>query len=187
MNEKKTVSIEELFSDGYMEKNYPFRFFINKKVFKGDSFWGYDPYHVIFEFPKFIKNRLDDLIQEIVWAWQRVFRGWDDRAYWSVDYWLNEKMPQIIQVLIDKKAGTPFEFFDGMTPINNFGGYSNKDEETAILKWNNILNKIRSGFLANQKMLDEDYDLTKEEKENLVLEFQEGMSLFTKYYNNLWD
>lgn len=35
--------------------------------------------------------------RELTWAWQRVFRGWDDRSLWSYDYWLCKTMAEQLE------------------------------------------------------------------------------------------
>ena len=48
--------------------------------------------------------------QIFIWPWQRVVRGWDDRASWSVDYWLADIMPAILTQLKNDKQGIPSSF-----------------------------------------------------------------------------
>src|SRR5271157_4693879 len=43
---------------------------------------------------------------EVRFAWQRVFRGWDDRAVWSIDYWLDAKMPDMLRRLKDTSTAS---------------------------------------------------------------------------------
>lgn len=40
-------------------------------------------------------EKLRDIKLEIKWAWQRVFRGYDDRIYWGFDYHLTKIIPAI--------------------------------------------------------------------------------------------
>lgn len=35
-----------------------------------------------------VRHAPGDARNQVRWAWQRVFRGWDDRALWSLDTWL---------------------------------------------------------------------------------------------------
>lgn len=49
----------------------------------------------------------------IEYARQRVSRGWDDRAAWSVEYYLAETLPSIIRQLKEKGHGVPVHMFEG--------------------------------------------------------------------------
>lgn len=53
---------------------------------------------------------VEEILLRIKWFFQRGFRGWDDRAAWSVDVWLSDILPPIIRRLKDTKMGVPFDF-----------------------------------------------------------------------------
>ena len=154
------------------------------KLFGGNLF-GYAPHyslthpHVLFM----------DLCGHINWAWQRVYRRWDDRAAWSIDYWLNEIMPDIISQLKRNTHGTPMSFYEGFPHDKNFD-YSDEDESKARELWNAELDKMIAGFVASKRMHELEYK-TKEqfEREYEILEsiFKNGMKSFTEYYHSLWD
>jgi len=174
-------SWEDLFNGEWQRKNRPFEYFINYKVFKDKTLFGYFPYHVIFEFPKFIWNRIDDFLREVKWAYQRVYRGWDDRVVWSVDAWLSEIMPDILRKLKEDKYGVPHEFFD-----DPFSESSEEEWSIAKEKWDNELDKMIVGYMCSKKIIDWDWK-NDDDKERLQKTFEEGMKSFTKYYFNLWD
>lgn len=60
-----------------------------------------------------LKRRVLDSRREVKYAWQRVFRGWDDRACWSIDSHLSKHLGEL---LIAQAAdahgwpGTPWDF-----------------------------------------------------------------------------
>lgn len=175
-------SWKDLFSGEWERKNRPFQYFINYKVFKDKKFFGYFPYHVIFEFPEFLWNRLDDLLKEVKWAYQRVYRGWDDRAVWSVDAWLDDIMPDILVKLKEEKWGTPSDYFPNVENITE------EEERKASELWNKDLDKMIVGFLCSRRLRDLDYNWKDKEEEAVIRKlFEEGMGLFVKHYHSLWD
>ena len=79
-DEIEIIDWEDLMNGGYEKRYHPFQYFFNYKLFKGNTIYGYKPYHVIFQLPLFLYNRFSDFLYEVKWAYQRVVRGWDDRA-----------------------------------------------------------------------------------------------------------
>jgi hypothetical protein len=89
-------------------------------------------------------------IRRLVWAWQRVYRGWDDSAIWSIDSYLVEMLPEMIDKLRDAKKGYP-----GSMLTDDLKHLSGSDlDEACFNKWVNILNQIANGFRAAEKILD---------------------------------
>lgn len=182
---------EDLFNGEYEKKNHPFEYFVNYKLFKENTIFGYYPYQIIFRFPYFLWNRISDFIDQIRWAWQRVFRGWDDRVVWSIDYWLDPIMPDILSRYKKVNHGTPMSMFDEFGLMNGKTEFSDEEHNMANEKWNFIIDRIIDGFKASQKLKDayikttfEDY---KKEVKELERERRKGMILFVKYYNDIWD
>jgi hypothetical protein len=154
-----------------------------------------------------------DVYRNCVWAYQRLTRGWDDRASWSVDTWLNGMMPDILRMVRDDKHGVPVSMFDGL-PTNEDGNPTDEFYIVASGRWTAIMNKMIDGFEAHRRMDDGLYedelgeyptyrpksmgndDWTAATRKHLdavhALEerdqkiFEEGMSLFIKYYQSLW-
>lgn len=104
--------------------------------------------------------------REIKWAWQRVFRGWDDTVVWSIDMHLNVMLPQWLRVLRDNGMGVPC----GMS-------------ET---EWHDILNRMIAGFEAG-KRLDEWKWSDNDEWKQLESQLDEALKLLVEYYRALWD
>ena len=131
----------------FEEKN-KFREWLNNKFPSG--FCGYNVYYILFH-PWEIYNYYS---RQIKYAWQRVFRGWDDRVVWSIDWYLSEMIPIWIKTLKVKQHGIPLEMFDGLPYDENYC-YSKEDEETAENKWFRILDQIAEGFESYHKIQDE--------------------------------
>lgn len=183
----KTVDIEDLFNGEYERKNNPFAYFISHKIFKDKTIFGYVPYHVIFRFPSFLCNRASDLFYEIKWGWQRAFRGWDDTAVWSLDQWLDDRLPNIITVLKENKSGIPNDIFE-KGEIDENGHVSEENEKRAHDRWNKELDKMIAGFVASRKLRDLDYNWRDKVEEQAIKKvFDEGMQSFVKHYHSLWD
>lgn len=105
---------------------------------------------------------IEDIGREIKWAWQRVFRGWDDRAAWSVDTWMFEILPQILRQLKENKHGIPMFCFDAVNAkTNEKYEYSDSEYERAGTYFNNILDKMISGFDAGYKLTEQDLNAYK--------------------------
>lgn len=157
-----------------MEKNRGFfPKFINKVC--NEDIFGYRSSYILLR-PHII---IREALREIKFAWQRVFRGWDDRVTWSVDYWLDEIMPDIITKLKNDKIGVPAKY------LPNLENVSKEELETAREKFYADLDIIINGFLAAKKISDFDYK--DKEYNSLVETFESGMKMFTELYFNLWD
>jgi hypothetical protein len=173
-----TLEMEEL------EKNrHPFLKWIDS--WNGGSVLGYRPSHILVRPHKAVA----EIGRQIIWAWQRVFRGWDDRVCWSIDIWLNENMPNILREYKRIMHGTPMDFFEGFPHDENYC-YSKEYEKKAEQLWINEIDKMIAGFEAAKESHDIEWNTIEEynEKEkNLKEIFETGMKSFTKYYGNLWD
>jgi hypothetical protein len=156
------------------EKN--FRNWFNKLFPNG--FGGYNSYYVLTHPWEFF----EECWRQVRWAWQRIFRKYDDRVIWNIDCFLTEMLPIWIRQLKRNKDGIPrIMWEEGMTPIDENYNYSEEDNEIARLKWENILDNIAEGFEAGRKI--QDWESTEE----LVKKFDEGFDLFKKYFFDLWD
>jgi hypothetical protein len=155
-----------------------------------------------------------DVYRTCKWAYQRLTRGWDDRAAWSIDWWLDNMMPGVLRLLKEKKHGTPISMFDGLT-MDEDGNPSHESHEIASARWDAVMDKMIAAFEAHHRM-DEglyeeelgEYPLRRPEgvsredwkaasddrfKASRLLEerdqkiFEEGMKLFVEHYGSLWD
>jgi len=125
------------------------------------SIFGYTPSYILLRPWKL----LEELFRHLKWAWQRVYRGWDDTVVWSIDYYLAQYMPIWLRKLKEDKKGIPI----GMS-----------EEE-----WDIVLYKITTGFEVAYKIIEMDYD--EHGQEIAYKKFEEGMDLFKEYFFSLWD
>jgi len=98
---------------------------------------------------------------EVRFAWQRVFRGWDDRAVWSIDYWLDAKMPDMLRRLKDTKHGIPSSMFTPEDYIPQGEWQGNPSEEgmaRAEVRWDAVMDKIIAGFEASRRIKEGLYE-----------------------------
>jgi hypothetical protein len=135
---------------------------------------------------------------EIKYAHQRVFRGWDDRAMWHIGYYLSETLPPIVRQLKEKGHGFPIRMYEGaenfplsemeLGSIDKDGNYVETEEEKAAsAKWDKILDDIAEGFECYLKYDEKfDYKTPREEDENYI-KFQHALDLLKQYYEDLWD
>jgi len=173
---KNTENLEEFFRERD-EK----RFFVKKwidKLFK-DSLFGYRPSYIIFRPDVMVA----DAWIQIKWAWQRVFRGWDDRITWSIDSYLAENIPLWIEQLKKFKGGVPMSMYEDEYLVSP--DISREAEDKAIKKYDDILDKIALGFRSYIEF--DGYMEDKIKGKKLQDEFNEGFDLFRKYFDTLWD
>ena len=128
-----------------------------------------DKYNIIYFFPRF----LDDIKYETKWAWQRVFRGFDDRWYWGLNGELENIVPKVVRHMKENGAGCSEKFFK-------------KGEEDECKQWGEVLEKIARGFEASKEIEDE---LLYKGKRFMKLyeERKEGLQLFVDNFASLWD
>src|SRR5579871_6411506 len=113
-NESRSYPVEDLFGDPNNEPPDPLR---TRAYWAVRRFWAN---HWLCNW--------DNVYREVKFAYQRVVRGWDDRAVWSIDYWLDDKMPAMLRKLKEDKHGVPMTMFDGL-PLNDEGYHSEPEME----------------------------------------------------------
>ena len=106
--------------------------------------------------------KLQDYKNEIKWAWQRVFRGYDDTAYWN----LNDYVSAIIIPVL-----TRYKKIDHGAPF----GFTREE-------WRNELDIMIKGFEAPN---NDNYNLTSNRKFNRMR--KKGLRSFAKNFDSLWD
>lgn len=122
-----------------------------------------------------------DILSEIKWAWQRVFRGWDDRVVWSIDAHLAKYMPQWIERLKEHPG----------VPVNSITDFTSDEEfEMLLIKWHKELDVIIDGFRAADRIINRSYDYRsvtyKALKEEDYQKVIKGLEKFKDYYFDLW-
>ncbi len=185
--EIKTYSHEEFMEDLKREdEKKNFRNWLGNKIPNGIA--EYHPYHALTH-PWLI---LDYWMRQIKYAWQRVFRGWDDTAVWSIDSYLAKLIPQLVTKLRDDNIGIPTAMFEGLESIPDIkvhdetGNFTDEASDIAHKKWVEVQTKIIEGFEAYLK-LDFYPHTDNSEEEELKRKFEEGFDLFRKHFSSLWD
>lgn len=177
--------IKDIFreADEDFKKRHPIAHWVDSVLFGDKGLFGYAPHyslthpHVVFM----------DAMRQIKWAYQRVFRGWDDKVCWSIDYWLDSIMPDILLQYKQTNHGTSMFCYEDDT---DFSDMSDEESERAIKKWNYIIDQMIAGFMASRQSDDiefinkEQYDKEWKRLENLR---KKGMKLFVEHYHDLWD
>ena len=118
---------------------------------------------------------------EVIYAWERVFKGYDGRVSWSVDYYLAKHIPLWV------KEVKEFQGFPVMMYEDNEWQHTKEEDEIAKNKWNSILDSIIEGFESYLKMDGiswENWD--KPEYLELQKKYELGFDNFRKYFSNLW-
>src|SRR5579863_6336610 len=94
-----------------------------------------------------------DVYREIKFAYQRLTRGWDDRAVWSVDWWLDRMMPDVLRKLKKDKHGTPMSMFPTDAEyIREDGNPTETAHDIASARWDETLDKMIAAFEAHRRM-----------------------------------
>jgi hypothetical protein len=157
-----------------------------------------------------------DIYYGAKYAYQRLTRGWDDRAVWSIDWWLDDKMPAMLRKLKEDKHGIPGDMFEGL-PTKPDEPWNHTDEAYALAeaRWDAILDKMIAAFEASRRMQNLTYEdelgdyplyrpagVAKEDwkkvqhdrflasellRERDMKIHKEGMALFVEHYSSLWD
>jgi len=171
--------------DAKWGKKHPARHWVNDTLFKGHGLFGYSAYHALTH-PHVL---LADLSRQIKWAWQRVFRGWDDRVSWSIDCYLDDYLPLWIERLIKYKKGIPVSMFKDEDYVEGSPNYEIKDESLAIRKkeFDAILQKIADGFRLHKKIIDLEFEYDTPEDKEAREKFNTAFDLFKEHYESLWD
>jgi len=114
---------------------------------------------------------MKDYKDEVKWAWQRIFRKWDDTVVWSIDEHLSIVLPQILRQLKKEASSYPQN-------VKNL-----KD-------WKEILEQIANAFEAYWLMRNATFNDTKSFKKQQVIlkkKFDKGFQLFVKHFSGLWN
>jgi len=191
MKDKEIEVYEELTEDTFekwdreWKKEHPIRNWVDKTLFRGHRIGDYSASYALLNPWKLV----EDCGREIKWAWQRVFRGWDDRISWSIDYYLDENLPLWLERLIKYKQGVPSDMFKDEDYVEGSPNYELKPEAMEIRskEFDDILQKIADGFRIHRKLMDLDFDYQSPEWLDAEKQFSEAFDLFKKHYGSLWD
>ena len=114
---------------------------------------------------------VDHIYYEIKYAFQRVYRGWDDRSLRSIDWYLAKQLPEQLRLLKKRKIGLSTKFFEDLP----------HSEQVAIDRENEVFNGVINGFDAYME-LQNNHQLNQEQRDRLQGMFENGMDLFKKYF-----
>jgi hypothetical protein len=133
-------------------------------------------YEEYFYFPlyRFVR-RLKDIPDDIIAFYQRGKRGYADSDAWGIDWYLNSFMPELLMTMIDPKKG-------GGNSYPSWGKGARTYKE-----WHETVKKIAKGFEAGRKLQNDFFDISKGKGLALKKQQDEGLKLFVKWYDALWD
>jgi hypothetical protein len=166
------------------DKKHPVHVWIDK-LFKDKSIAGYRASHSITH-PWLI---VDELARQVKWAWQRVFKGWDDRVIWSVDWHIAKMLPIWMRELKKYGHGTPSCLFTDADEYTDETGticIKPESEVRASKEWDDILENVALGFESYLKMNDlmdwrlPEYKIEEEK-------FNKGFELLKTWFGSFWD
>jgi hypothetical protein len=177
IDDNKTYdTVEDMLAD--LEKNMFFMYKVANKYFP-KGICNYNAWHTITH-PWII---IRYLLLEIKYAWQRVFRGYDDKVSWSFDYYLAKLVPPIIKE-IKEHSGTPVNFYSEDYDFDLV--QSEEEEKRAHEEFVNTLDQIIEGFVVYCMINDNSIDCKSEEYKLLKDKFNNGFKLLHKYFEDLW-
>jgi hypothetical protein len=178
-------SVEEMFED--MDREFrqtnPIGYWIDHTLFKGNVFLGYAPHYSLTHPWKSAELGID----QIRYAWQRVFKGYDERVVWGIDYYLTENIPIWLKELKKNNIGVSMQYFDSNDWNEEKSDFNDDAMEKALIKQNEVLDKIIEGFEAQKRIEDEALWKNDPEYEELKNKFDEAFDLFHKYYGTFGD
>lgn len=153
----------------------------------------------------------------VVWYYQRATRGYADCDTWSLDDYLNEWLPNALRLLAMNKIGIPSQVFEdgdfdecggcsdeAMKRASDIWHYilckiivgfeANKrmmqdeyDAELGPYPYGDLSDLNDFNNPLRRALVKERIEAEKPLRERDQKLFEEGMVLFTKYYNSLWD
>ncbi|MEK6883753.1 MAG: hypothetical protein AABY22_29260 [Nanoarchaeota archaeon] len=124
---------------------------------------------------------------EIKWFIQRGKRGYADSDVWSIDGYLCSWLPSALEKLKNTNHGCPVSDKCKCTRDGN---------ENMKCLFDDYLDKMILGFKSVNDLLNLVYitkknknkpKILKAEEDKLQNKFDEGMKLFVKYFQSLWD
>lgn len=162
------------------KKNHPIEYWIDNSVFNGKGLLTYAPHHVL-KHPWLL---FADIFREIKWAWQRVFRGWDDRVIWGMDEYLSSMMVEWITELKKYVDAIPSTMYLPGEILED-GTTTEESDILAMARYLEMMDKVIDGFSSYQKMMDldcENYDEINELRNKFIL----GFNLLRDNFGSFW-
>ena len=128
---------------------------------------------------------IGEMWDEVIWAWQRIFRGWDNRIVWSIDMHLAKMIPEWLELLKERSTGISISMYEPDDFDENYDPIDGADER-AIAKYNKILDDIILGF----KCYDEGdglWDAKEPNYEFMKANFDNAFKLLHEHFSLLYD
>lgn len=123
--------------------------------------------------------KIKDIFRRIKFGFQRMFRGYDDSAYWGLSDYIGDIALPVLRTYKENGHGTPYTGDDEK-------GEATFDEDI----WQQELTKMIVAF----EWMKEDNDcsdkymkMCEDNMEELIKIQQEGFESFGKYFKALWD
>jgi hypothetical protein len=125
----------------------------------------------------------EHICNEIKWAWQRVFNGYDERVVWSIDWYLAEKIPLWMQELKIEKHGLPMKIFKDEDWVDN--NPTDEAHDKRKIEYDAILDEISEGFTCYTKL--ETLKYNSPEYLEYEKKFNRAFDLFREWFGTFWD
>ena len=122
---------------------------------------------------RYLIYRIEDWIREVKFGFQRMFRGYDDTAYWGLDTYLAEMLVPIMRWYRDNDRHMMYKKI-GKTERGTT--YYTKKEQREI--YNKIIFSFNSVDRGNKYM--------KVETVGDIKRVEEGLHLFAKHFRGFW-
>lgn len=180
--------VDNMFDDinKRFKERQPFHYWFDE--FTKDWWWPFPfVHHVIYSSPQMI---ISDWFYEIKYAWQRVFRGWDDTVLWGIDDWVSGVMLEVLPEFKKIKLKIPSTCLpkDYHENENNYSDDENsKIQNDAVKLWDRELDIMIDGFKAYKQMHELHGWKTIDEHHELEKRLVKGLQKFSEYYLDLWD
>ena len=109
-----------------------------------------------------------EMYYRVKWFLQRGWNGFSDRDNWSIDNYLMEILPKMLENLRKNTHGYPVDL--------------------TAESWDEILKTIIVGFEAHRRLIELDFDIHDEGQQKRLKEQSDlSFSLFVKHFDSLWD
>lgn len=120
--------------------------------------------------------KIKELKRDIKYAYQRVVRGYDDMFIWEMRSEHSRLMIKALKQFKESHVGSPI--------IRKKDLHSKNTTNNCHTYWTSILDKMITGFEAKIAL---DNFPEKKQIKKLEKQWNEGIQLFIKHYDSLWD
>lgn len=131
---------------------------------------------------------------EVIYAWQRLTKGYDERDVFSLYSRHTDRTLALLKELKEIKHGFPIGIVGDDAELDLEGNLTEDASDKGMAHWDHILTQVIEGFEAGKHLSEADYfdtgdtwEVMEAKRMPLQEQFEKGMALFTKHYFNLWD